>query len=92
MVAFDLLYLNGYDLRKLPLSKRKAPLKRLLDGTDIQIKGRDWEILNGTCLALSGTAWKDDLEFCRTLSHVAEPEVVFPGVATRALVRRKLIE
>ena len=24
MVAFDLLYLNGYDLRKLPLIERKA--------------------------------------------------------------------
>jgi bifunctional non-homologous end joining protein LigD len=27
MVAFDLLYLNGYDLRKLPLIERKAHLK-----------------------------------------------------------------
>lgn len=25
MVAFDLLYLNGYDLRKLPRIERKAP-------------------------------------------------------------------
>jgi bifunctional non-homologous end joining protein LigD len=36
MVAFDLLYLNGYDLRKLPLFERKALLKKLMDGTDIQ--------------------------------------------------------
>ena len=36
MVAFDLLYLNGYDLRKLPLIERKAHLKKLIDGTDIQ--------------------------------------------------------
>jgi bifunctional non-homologous end joining protein LigD len=28
LVAFDLLYLNGYDLRKLPLIERKAHLKR----------------------------------------------------------------
>jgi bifunctional non-homologous end joining protein LigD len=27
MVAFDLLYLNGYDLRKLPLIERKTHLK-----------------------------------------------------------------
>jgi bifunctional non-homologous end joining protein LigD len=27
LVAFDLLYLNGYDLRKLPLIERKAHLK-----------------------------------------------------------------
>ena len=36
MVTFDLLYLNGYDLRKLPLFERKALLKKNIDGTDIQ--------------------------------------------------------
>jgi bifunctional non-homologous end joining protein LigD len=36
MVAFDLLYLNGYDLRKLPLFRRKALLKKIIDKTDIQ--------------------------------------------------------
>jgi bifunctional non-homologous end joining protein LigD len=36
MVAFDLLYLNGYDLRKLPLFERKTLLKKLIDGTNIQ--------------------------------------------------------
>jgi bifunctional non-homologous end joining protein LigD len=36
LVAFDLLYLNGYDLRKLPLVERKAHLKKLIAGTDIQ--------------------------------------------------------
>jgi bifunctional non-homologous end joining protein LigD len=36
MVAFDLLYLNGYDLRKLPLIERKAHLKKLIDKTAIQ--------------------------------------------------------
>ena len=36
MVAFDLLYLNGYDLRKLPLVQRKALLKKLVDKTEIQ--------------------------------------------------------
>jgi bifunctional non-homologous end joining protein LigD len=35
-VAFDLLYLNGYDLRKLPLFRRKALLKKIIDKTDIQ--------------------------------------------------------
>jgi bifunctional non-homologous end joining protein LigD len=33
MVAFDLLYLNGYDLRKLPLFERKALLKKIIDKT-----------------------------------------------------------
>ena len=36
MVAFDLLYLNGHDLRKLPLFERKALLKKIMSGTDIQ--------------------------------------------------------
>jgi bifunctional non-homologous end joining protein LigD len=36
MVAFDLIYLNGYDLRKLPLLERKALLKKLIVKTAIQ--------------------------------------------------------
>jgi bifunctional non-homologous end joining protein LigD len=36
MVAFDLLYLNGYDLRKLPLIERKTLLKKIIAKTDIQ--------------------------------------------------------
>jgi bifunctional non-homologous end joining protein LigD len=47
LVAFDLLYLNGYDLRKLPLIERKALLKKTIAETDIQfsesfeVEGRD---------------------------------------------------
>ena len=36
LVAFDLLYLNGHDLRKLPLIERKAQLKKIIEGTDVQ--------------------------------------------------------
>ena len=36
MVAFDLLYLNGRDLRKVPLIRRKIELKRIVAGTDVQ--------------------------------------------------------
>jgi bifunctional non-homologous end joining protein LigD len=36
LVAFDLLSLNGYDLRRLPLIERKTHLKKIIDGTDIQ--------------------------------------------------------
>ena len=36
MVAFDLLYLKGYDLRKLPLIERKALLRKLIAKTAIQ--------------------------------------------------------
>src|ERR1700712_2004877 len=36
LVAFDLLYLNGCDIRKLPLFQRKAELKKILTDTDVQ--------------------------------------------------------
>jgi bifunctional non-homologous end joining protein LigD len=36
MVAFDLLYLNGQDIRKLPLLERKAILQKLIAKTAIQ--------------------------------------------------------
>jgi bifunctional non-homologous end joining protein LigD len=36
MVAFDLLCLNGYDLRKMPLIERKGLLKTLVAKTAIQ--------------------------------------------------------
>jgi ATP-dependent DNA ligase len=36
IVAFDLLYLNGYDLRKVPLFERKALLNKIIAETDIQ--------------------------------------------------------
>ncbi len=36
LIAFDLLYLNGRDLRKLPLDQRKAELKKIIAGTEIQ--------------------------------------------------------
>jgi bifunctional non-homologous end joining protein LigD len=36
MVAFDLLYLDGQDLRKLPLLERKATLRKLIAKTAIQ--------------------------------------------------------
>jgi bifunctional non-homologous end joining protein LigD len=36
LVAFDLLYLNGYDLRKLPLIERKAHLRKIIDGSEVQ--------------------------------------------------------
>jgi bifunctional non-homologous end joining protein LigD len=35
LYAFDLLYLNGFDLRKAPLFERKALLRKLVDNTDV---------------------------------------------------------
>jgi len=55
--------------------------------TIVRSNGTDWEIINGACPELSGTDWKDNPEFCPTLSHVAEPEVVLPGVTSRADVQ-----
>lgn len=37
LVAFDLLYLNGRDLRREPLVQRKAELKKIVSGTDVQL-------------------------------------------------------
>ncbi|MCP1766014.1 non-homologous end-joining DNA ligase [Bradyrhizobium japonicum] len=36
LVAFDLLYLNGRDLRKVRLFQRKAALKKIITGSDVQ--------------------------------------------------------
>ena len=36
LIAFDLLYLNGRDIRKEPLTKRKAELEKIIAGTDLQ--------------------------------------------------------
>jgi bifunctional non-homologous end joining protein LigD len=36
LIAFDLPYLNGYDLRTLPLFERKAQLKKIIAETDVQ--------------------------------------------------------
>jgi ATP-dependent DNA ligase len=39
LVAFDLLYLNGYDLRRLPLFERKAQPRKIIVETDVQFSG-----------------------------------------------------
>src|SRR5204862_6056776 len=38
MVAFDLLYLNGYDLQKLPMMHRKSHRKKLIAKTEVQVR------------------------------------------------------
>jgi hypothetical protein len=52
--------------------------------------GTDWQIINAGCLELSGTQWASRPEFCPTMSHVAEPEVVLPGVASRDAVHAEI--
>jgi bifunctional non-homologous end joining protein LigD len=63
MIAFDLLYLNGYDLRKLPLIERKSHLKKLIAKTAIQfsdsfeVDGR--EMYKHACsIGLEGVVFK----------------------------------
>jgi bifunctional non-homologous end joining protein LigD len=56
MVAFDLLYLNGYDLRRLPLFERKALLKKIIFKTDIQFSAQR-ETLAIAGFALDGKKW-----------------------------------
>ena len=52
--------------------------------------GTDWKILNGSCLYLLGTQWAPKPEFCPTLSHLAEPDVVLPGVESRTAVKAEI--
>ena len=40
LIAFDLLYLNGYHFRKSPLIDRKKHLKKIIDSNDIQVNER----------------------------------------------------
>jgi bifunctional non-homologous end joining protein LigD len=63
LVAFDLLYLNGRDIRKEPLFRRKAELKQIIAGADVQfsesfeIEGR--EMFEHACkLGLEGVVSK----------------------------------
>jgi bifunctional non-homologous end joining protein LigD len=63
LVAFDLLSMNGRDFRKLPLFQRKAELKRILSGTDIQYNESSdidgCELFAHACkLGLEGVVWK----------------------------------
>jgi bifunctional non-homologous end joining protein LigD len=50
LVAFDLLYLNGRDIRKEPLVRRKAELKKIIAGSDVQFS-ESFEIGGGEMFA-----------------------------------------
>jgi bifunctional non-homologous end joining protein LigD len=70
MVAFDLLYLNGYDLRKLPLVERKQHLKKLIAKTDIR-----------SARAVISTASRCTSTPARSVSKVSSPRC---GIADTA--------
>jgi hypothetical protein len=48
--------------------------------------GVHWTISNGACPELAGTRWSDRPEYCPTLSQVAQPDVILPGLANREAV------
>jgi bifunctional non-homologous end joining protein LigD len=48
--AFDLLYLNGRNIRKKPLVQRKAELKKIIAGSDVQFS-ESFEIGGGEMFA-----------------------------------------
>ena len=58
--------------------------------TIVRSNGTEWQILNGACPDLPGTEWENKPEFCPTLSRVVEPEIVLPGVASRAAVQEEI--
>jgi bifunctional non-homologous end joining protein LigD len=58
LVAFDLLYLNGRDLRKFPLHQRKAELKKIIASSQVQFS----ESLEIECPAMFSHACKVGLE------------------------------
>ena len=66
LVAFDLLYLNGRDLRKLPLIQRKAELRKIVAGTDVQFS-ESFEIDGARCSRTpANSAWKASSRRCAT--------------------------
>ena len=58
--------------------------------TIVKANGTDWAIINGACPELSGTEWENKPKFCPTLSHVVQPEIVLPGIASRAAVQKEI--
>jgi hypothetical protein len=79
MVAFDFLYLNGQDVRKLPLMERKALLQKLIAKTPYN-SARALNLTVGRC---SGTpakgVWKASCPRCGTAAiRPTEPTIGWP--------------
>jgi hypothetical protein len=50
-----------------------------------------WEIIGGPCVALAGTHWMNNAEFCPTLSKIAEPDVLLPGSTEHTEIEAEII-
>jgi hypothetical protein len=58
----------------------------------VRSTGTSWEILNKGCVDLAGTRWADQPEFCPTLSHIVQADVILPGVADREVVLAEIAQ
>src|SRR3954452_19106530 len=72
LVAFDLLYLNGYDLRTLPLFERKALLKKIIAGTDVKFSERVSRSMAGRVRASASTLRSTIARSLRRPSEIAD--------------------
>jgi bifunctional non-homologous end joining protein LigD len=74
MIAFDLLYLTGQDLRKLPLIERKTHLKKLIENTAIQFS-ESFEVEGKEMIATPArSGWRASSPRCAIAA-------IFPGAA-----------
>ena len=60
--------------------------------TIVKANGTDWAIINGACPELSGTEWENKPEFCPTLSHVVQLEIVLLALPAVPQFRKKSSE
>jgi bifunctional non-homologous end joining protein LigD len=65
LIAFDLLYLNGRDLRTVPLIERKAMLQNIISGTDVQFS-EGFEIDGQEMYKHACKTWKVSFRRCAT--------------------------
>jgi hypothetical protein len=76
LVAFDLLYLNGYDLRQLPLIERKAHLKKIINGTDVQFS-ESFEVDERRCTRTPArSGWKASSPRSATASIIRDAAMI----------------
>jgi hypothetical protein len=59
--------------------------------TTVKSSGDAWEIIGGPCLELAGTYWMKHAEFCPTLSKIAQPDVLLPGITDRLKVQNEIV-
>jgi bifunctional non-homologous end joining protein LigD len=76
LVAFDLLYLNGYDLRQLSLIERKAHLKKIINGTDVQFS-ESFEVDERRCTRTPArSGWKASSPRSATASIIRDAAMI----------------